>query len=105
MVEASGPHEDGPLYLIVTIRPIMEREDEARAALAGIVAGTRQEPGNIFMELVVDEDDPTTWYMLEKFHSRPDWDHHMTLSHVIDGNIVLGPLLRQPSELRFYTAR
>lgn len=97
--------EQGSFYLIVTIRPHMEHADLVRATLAANQEGTRRERGNVFMDLVVDEADPTVWYMLEKFHSKADWDHHMTQSYVLEGNRILEPLLREPSELRFYTER
>lgn len=91
-----------PLFLIASIRPLPERMTEAEAALRDLVAGTRAEEGNVFMELVVADDDPTTWLMLEKFRSRADWDAHMRSAHVERGNRNLADLLREPTELRFY---
>lgn len=95
---------DAPLYLIAIIRPRMDRADEAEAELRSLMAGTQAEEGCIHMELVVPEDDPTTWVMLEKFRSRADWDDHMRTDHVTRGNANLADLLREPTELRFYTA-
>ena len=94
-----------PLFLIAVIRPRPECEVEAEQALRELMAGTHQEEGCVFMELVVSGDDPHTWYMLEKFSSRPDWDLHMQSDHVRHGNAVLADLLREPTELRFYLAR
>ena len=68
---------DAPLYLIAIIRPRMERAAEVEVELRALMAGTHAEPGCIHMELVVSDDDPTTWLMLEKFRSRPDWEDHM----------------------------
>jgi quinol monooxygenase YgiN len=96
---------DDPLYLIAVIRPMMERQQEARAALAELMAGTHAEPGCVFMELTESEDDPSTWVMFEKFRSRGDWEDHMRTEHVVRGNAVLADLLREPTELRFYSAR
>ena len=48
---------------------------------------------------------PTTWLMLEKFRSRPDWEDHMRTPHVTRGNANLADLLREPTELRFYSAK
>jgi quinol monooxygenase YgiN len=80
----------------------MERAEEAEAELRALMAGTLAEEGCIRMELVVSDDDPTTWLMLEKFRSRADWDDHMRTEHVTRGNANLADLLREPTELRFY---
>jgi quinol monooxygenase YgiN len=91
-----------PFYLIAVIRPLMERAAEVEAELRTLMAGTLAEEGCIHMELVVSDDDPTTWLMLEKFRSQADWDAHMLTDHVTRGNAVLADLLREPTELRFY---
>lgn len=94
-----------PLFLIAVIRPLPGRAAEAEAALRQLMAGTHAEEGNVFMELVVSDDDPDTWLMLEKFRSRADWEAHMQTEHVIRGNTLLSGLLREPTELRFYAAK
>jgi len=96
---------DAPLYLIATIRPRVDRLEEAEREVRALMAGTHAEPGCIYMELVESADDPTTWIMLEKFHSRADWDTHMTTDHVIRGNAALQGLLREPTELTLLTER
>ena len=94
-----------PLYLLAVIRPRPERLAEAEQALRGLMAGTRAEPGCVFMELTTDDQDPSTWVMFEKFRSRADWEEHMLTDHVRDGNALLVDLLREPTELRFFTGR
>ena len=96
---------DVPLYLIAVIQPREDRLAEAEAALRDLMAGTHAEPGCVFMELTQDQDDPLTWVMFEKFRSRADWEDHMRTEHVIHGNAVLADLLREPTELTFYTGR
>jgi quinol monooxygenase YgiN len=96
---------DEPLYLIAVIRPRPERAAEAEGHLRALMAGTRAEPGCVHMELVVSADDPDTWFMLEKFRSRPDWEAHMRTEHVVSGNAKLTDVLREPTELRFYTEK
>jgi quinol monooxygenase YgiN len=91
------------LYLLAVIKPRMERAAEAKTALRALVAGTLQEPGNVYMEFTVDHDDPTTWYMFEKFTSRQAWEEHMLTPHVVLGNAALADLLREPTELRFFS--
>ena len=94
-----------PLYLIATIRPRMDRIEEAEMHVRALMAGTHAEPGCVYMELVESADDPTTWTMLEKFRSREDWEIHMRTSHVMEGNAALTDLLREPTDLRFFTER
>lgn len=99
---------DQPLYLLAVIRPRVDSAEAtaaAEAALRDLVAGTLREPGCITMELTVDEADPTTWVMFEKFRSRADWEAHMQTEHVLTGNALLVGLLREPTELRFFSPR
>ena len=83
MVDANA--EGSPLYLLAVIRPA--------------------EAGCRYMELAVDPQDDTTWYMFEKFDSRAAWDDHMLTEHVISGNEFLGDKLREPTELRLYSGK
>ena len=91
---------DGPLFLVVTIRPRLDRRDEAEAQLQSMRRKTLEEPGCVFMHLVQPEDDPDTWLMLEMFRSRADWAEHMRQPYNTEGNKLLENLLRAPSELR-----
>jgi quinol monooxygenase YgiN len=93
-----------PCFLIAVIKPRMDRADEVVDRLRAMRDATREEPGNVFMELVVG-DDTDAWLMLEKFTSREAWEHHMTLPHVTEGNAFLADKLREPTELRFYTEK
>jgi quinol monooxygenase YgiN len=92
------------LYLIAVIKPRMEVADAVAERLRIMRDATREEPGNVYMELVVGEE-PDTWLMFEKFVSREAWNEHMTLSHVTDGNAFLADKLREPTELRFYVEK
>jgi len=92
----------GALYLVAVIKPRMDVSDAVVERLRIMRDATREEPGNVYMELVVGEE-PDTWFMFEKFSSREAWDEHMTLPHVIEGNAFLADKLREPTELRFYT--
>ena len=92
---------DGPLFLVVTIYPRLDRLAEAEATLQGMRAATLQEEGCVFMHLV-QGDEPDTWVMLEHFRSRAAWDQHMETRHNREGNKALEDLLRQPSDLRLY---
>lgn len=92
------------LYLVAVIKPRMEMADVVAERLRIMRDATREEPGNVYMELVVGEE-PDTWLMFEKFVSREAWNEHMTLSHVTDGNAFLADKLREPTELRFYVEK
>lgn len=91
----------GPLFLIAVIKPDMAQADAVVERLRLMRDSTREEAGNVFMELVVGEE-PDIWLMLEKFTSREAWEEHMTLPHVTEGNAFLADKLREPTELRFY---
>jgi quinol monooxygenase YgiN len=92
------------LYLVAVIKPRMEVADAVAERLRIMRDATREEPGNVYMELVVGEE-PDTWLMFEKFVSREAWNEHMTLSHVTEGNAFLADKLREPTELRFYVEK
>ena len=94
----------GPLFLIAVIKPDMAQAEVVGERLRIMRDATREEPGNVFMELVVGEE-ADTWLMLEKFTSREAWDEHMTLAHVTEGNAFLADKLREPTELRFYVEK
>ena len=94
-----------PFYLIAVIKPRMDVADAVAERLRAMRDATREEPGNISMDLVVGDDDPTTWFMLEKFASREAWDEHMALAHVTEGNEFLADKLREPTQLKFYADR
>ena len=94
----------GPLFLIAVIKPDMAQAEVVGERLRIMRDATREEPGNVFMELVVGEE-ADTWLMLEKFTSREAWEEHMTLAHVTEGNAFLADKLREPTELRFYVEK
>jgi quinol monooxygenase YgiN len=91
---------DGPLYLVVTIKPRLDRLTEAKAQLQSMRKNTLTESGCVFMHFLQPEDDSNTWTMLEMFRSRAAWDEHMRQPYNTEGNKVLEDLLREPSDLR-----
>ncbi|WP_199255265.1 putative quinol monooxygenase [Mycolicibacterium mengxianglii] len=94
--------DDGPLFLVVTIKPRVDRMAEAEAQLQSMRRNTLKEPGCVFMHLVQPQDDPGSWVMLEMFRSRAAWDEHMRQPYNTEGNKILEDLLREPSELRLF---
>jgi quinol monooxygenase YgiN len=98
--QQTAPDAGGPLFLLATIRPRLDRAAEAEAQLQSMRASSLTEPGCLFMHLTQPQDDPGTWVMLECFASRAAWDEHMLQPYNTGGNEVLADLLRQPTELR-----
>jgi quinol monooxygenase YgiN len=96
---------DKPLFLVVTIKPRLDRIEEAEAQLQSMRRNTLQEPGCVFMHLLQPHDDPTTWFMIEHFRSRAAWDEHMVQPYNTEGNKILKDLLREPSDLRLFDER
>ena len=96
--------QDKPLFLVVTIKPRLDRLDEAEAQLQSMRQNTLKEPGCVFMHLLQPQDDPDTWVMLEMFRSRAAWDEHMRQPYNTEGNKILEDLLREPSDLRLLDA-
>jgi quinol monooxygenase YgiN len=100
--EGSMSDQDRPLFLVVTIKPRLDRLAEAEAQLQSMRRSSLTEPGCIFMHLVQPQDDPDTWVMLEMFRSRAAWDEHMRQPYNTEGNVILQDLLREPSDLRLF---
>ena len=97
--------EDEALFLVVTIKPRLDRLEEAAAQLQSMRQHTLTEPGCVFMHFLQPQDDPDTWMMLEMFRSRAAWDEHMRQPYNTEGNEILKDLLREPSELRLFDER
>jgi quinol monooxygenase YgiN len=94
-----------PLFLVVTIKPRLDRLEEAEAQLQSMRRSALTEPGCVFMYLVQPQDEPDTWVMLEMFRSRAAWDEHMRQPNNTEGNKILEGLLREPSDLRLFNER
>jgi quinol monooxygenase YgiN len=93
-----------PLYLIAVIKPRPDRLDEARQALTTLAEASRAEDGCELYDLVLNESEPLTWYMLEKWASRNHWDAHMGTSHNATFAALVSDLVTEPIKLQFYTA-
>jgi quinol monooxygenase YgiN len=93
---------DRPLFLVVTIKPRLDRLEEAEAQLQSMRRDALTEPGCVFMHLLQPHDDPETWVMVEQFRSRAAWDEHMQQPYNTEGNKILEDLLREPSDLRLF---
>jgi quinol monooxygenase YgiN len=98
-------NQDGPLFLVVEIKPRLDRMKEAEAQLQSMRRNTLNEPGCVFMHLLQPHDDPESWVMVEMFRSREAWDEHMRQPYNTEGNKILEELLREPSVLRLFNEK
>ena len=103
--QAKGGSVDGALYLIAVLKPRSDREAEVRAALHTLISASQAEPGCRYYDLVVGEDDPSTWFMFEKWESQAAWDEHMQTAHVRGFNARAEEYFREATELRRYVDR
>ena len=96
---------DRAFFLVVTIKPRLDRLREAEEQLQSMRRNSLTEPGCVFMHLVQPQDDPDTRVMLEMFRYRAAWDEHMRQPYNVQGNVILEDLLRAPSDLRLFDER
>lgn len=89
--------------LIATIRPLKEREADALAALAELVAATRTEPGCLQYDLLANESEECSYVMVERFASKDAWLAHMETPHVKAFQTLEASLVREPNSLSFFT--
>lgn len=94
-----------PLYLLATILPDMAHAAEVEGILRRMMALTRAEAGCELYDLVVDPQQPDTWFMIEKWSSREAWQAHMASAHNVQGNEDLRGMLRGPTQLTFWEAK
>jgi quinol monooxygenase YgiN len=72
-----------PFALLVTIKAKAGKEKELEATFAPCLAATKKEPGCLAYELNRDPDDPTAYFMYEKFKSVAALEAHLKLEHTI----------------------
>ena len=105
MSDDDRDEHDGPLFLVVTIKPRLDRLQEAEAQLQSMRQNTLTEPGCVIMHFLQPQDESDTWVMIEMFRSRTAWDEHMRQPYNTEGNKLLEDLLREPSDLRLLRAK
>jgi quinol monooxygenase YgiN len=90
------------LYLKADIYPDLSKREEVEAAYAELMRASLAEPGCLLYDLVVDEENPQVWHMLEKWESRDAWNDHMTSGHVARIQELEPSLIVSPTVLNFY---
>jgi quinol monooxygenase YgiN len=89
------------LYLVAEIYPHPDKHDQARAALKKLVEETQKEAGCEMYELVAEQGSGS-WFMLEKWRSKHDWELHMTTNHIREIQESSSEYLLKPADLRFF---
>lgn len=91
-----------PLYLIAVLKPRPERKAEARSAIQRLIDASLAEDGCQMYDLVVSDEDPDTWTMLEKWTSKAHWEAHMLTEHNKAFGAVESELMLVPNTWVFY---
>ncbi|WP_026994093.1 putative quinol monooxygenase [Flectobacillus major] len=91
------------LTVIAKITALKGKEEEAKAALQGLVAPTLVEEGCIDYVLHQSNDDATIFYFYENWESQQHLDKHLVNDHLVAFGAIAGSLLAGPAELSFLT--
>ena len=89
-----------PLYLIAEIFPHPDKLIEAKKAFDELVIHTRQEPGCLLYDLVI-EDGADHWMMIEKWQDKQSWEAHMLTEHVQQITALAPAFTTKETNLRF----
>lgn len=84
---------DSPLHVVALVPIDPSRAEEARAALADLVAATRQEEGCLRYDAFESATAPGVFVTIEEWRAQADLDLHMTQPHIATAFEVLGPAI------------
>ena len=91
-----------PFALIVNIKVKAGKEKELETTFAPCIAATKKEPGCIAYELNRDPDEPTTYFMYEKFKNIAALEAHLKLDHTIKLLKAIEPLTDGDIKVKVY---
>ena len=80
------------------------KEDDAREALAGLVAPTHDESGCILYALHQGTDDPQRFVFVERWSSREELDAHLQSPHIAALLERADELLAEPPDINVFQA-
>lgn len=103
-MSSSAPSSPRPLTMIAVLTAAPGRRDELRAALAALVAPTRQEPGCRDYRLFELPDEPGTFQMHEAFDDEAALEAHRATPHFRAFEARADELLGAPLRLVKLTA-
>lgn len=90
------------LRVIARITSQLDKVEELKSILLGLVEPTRVEKGCISYQLLQDKTDLTEFAFIEEWTSDSAIDAHMTSSHVLDAFSKAQSLLAKAPEIRKY---
>jgi quinol monooxygenase YgiN len=103
LVKSKVKDPNKPFAMIVTFKVKAGKEKEFEAAFVPCLAATHKEPGCISYELNRDPDDPTTYFMYEKFKSVAALDAHIKMGHTQTLLKTVGTLTEGDPKVKVYT--
>lgn len=89
------------LYLVAEIHPHPDKHEVARTALKKLVEETQKEAGCEIYELVAEQGSGS-WFMIEKWSTKHDWELHMKTDHIKEVQETSSEYLLKPADLRFF---
>jgi quinol monooxygenase YgiN len=93
-----------PFAMTVTFKVKAGKEKELEAAFAPCLAATHKEPGCVAYELNRDPDDPSAYFMYEKFKSVAALAEHLKQPHTQTVLKAVGPLTDGEPKVKVFTA-
>jgi quinol monooxygenase YgiN len=81
LVKSKVKDPSKPFALLVTIKAKDGKEKDIEATFAPCIAATKKEAGCLAYELNQDPDEPTTYFMYEKFKSVSALEDHLKQEH------------------------
>lgn len=82
--------------LTVTVEVNADQIDAFMAETMTQIRSTRQEPGNIYYEVLQSEEDRSLFIIFETYQSPDAFALHRTAPHCIRWKAITEPMLRQP---------
>jgi quinol monooxygenase YgiN len=91
-----------PVTVIAHLDVARTALDRAVVLLDGYVAASRQQPGNLDIEVLRQLSNPNHFTLVENWASRDAYDAHITSSTAREFHRQLDPLLGSPHDERLY---
>lgn len=85
------------LHVKITCHP--EKQEEAEHFFKTALDASRKEPGCIYYDWFVSLENPCEFYVVEKWASQADFEHHLQKKFVVEFRSRFTELLTKPNEL------
>lgn len=90
------------IHAIAHLHALPDKTDELNALLTSLLKPTREETGCIRFELLQNQESPTEFAIVSRWHNERAVQHHIETSHSQRAMSRLADLLASPLDLRFY---